>query len=415
MISRKVKQLITSALVIALSFSLGIPFAASAADTPSLWAADSISKAISLNLLPQELQGKYTQAMTRAEFCSLTVILYEKIMAKEISDRIPFNDTNDVYVEKAAAIGVVLGVSDGRFNPGGQLSREQAATMLARLSEALGMPLVKKAATFDDNSSISSWAIERVGQMQASGIMSGTGNNKFTPKGSYSREQSVITFIRVYDRAENPALRLDYKSWALGCSAILAKRNGFEPYQFGMFSNSFQNRATVKSLLSRDWSCSSREDLIALILRMTDNGHNESFAEAYYIITTLSKEEYEYLLKSSGDVDAYMWPLTKALGEKWGDKQIKAWDWFRMIHLAGWGYIAGYFSLEEAHEYMAPVIERLSGTFSSWEEACDNYMDGYAWWSRTDVSKSGTEYERRLGIYQGIKNDEILFDPTVWG
>ena len=85
-----------------------------------------------------------------------------------------------------------------------------------------------------------------------------------------------------------------------------------------------------------------------------------------------------------------------------------------MIHLAGWGYVAGYLELDEAYKYMQPVIDRLYKTFSSWEEACDNYLDGYAWWSRTDISKSGTEYTRRITTYQGIKDDTILFDPSVW-
>jgi hypothetical protein len=63
---------------------------------------------------------------------------------------------------------------------------------------------------------------------------------------------------------------------------------------------------------------------------------------------------------------------------------------------------------------MDPVIERLKWTFSSWEEATDNYLDGYSWWSRTDVSKSGTEYEHRLEIYQSIKSDKELYNPSVW-
>jgi hypothetical protein len=51
-----------------------------------------------------------------------------------------------------------------------------------------------------------------------------------------------------------------------------------------------------------------------------------------------------------------MWLVVIAIGDQWGDKQIKAWDWFRMIHLAGWGYIAGYLEREEAYAHMTPVI-----------------------------------------------------------
>ena len=34
-----------------------------------------------------------------------------------------------------------------------------------------------------------------VGKMQASGVMGGTGNNRFSPKGNYTREQSICTML----------------------------------------------------------------------------------------------------------------------------------------------------------------------------------------------------------------------------
>ena len=167
-------------------------------ETPSSWAADQVNAAITVNLVPQSLQSKYTQATTRAEFCSLAVALYENVKG-EISGRSSFTDTTDVNVLKAASIGVVSGVGDNRFDPNAQLTREQAAVMLARLADAVGKPFPKQAATFADNSAISSWAAEQVGQAQAAGIMSGVGDNKFAPKDPYTREQSIITIMRLFD------------------------------------------------------------------------------------------------------------------------------------------------------------------------------------------------------------------------
>ena len=71
--------------------------------------------------------------------------------------------------------------------------------MLARLADAIGKPLEKKTATFADNTVISSWAFESVGQLQAVGIMGGIGNNTFAPKDPYTREQSIITIIRLFN------------------------------------------------------------------------------------------------------------------------------------------------------------------------------------------------------------------------
>jgi hypothetical protein len=85
------------------------------------------------------------------------------------------------------------------FDPNGLLTREQAATMLSRLANALNTPFAGSNPTFNDNSAISSWAYEAVGQMQASGVMGGTGSNNFSPKGRYTREQSVVTMLRMFD------------------------------------------------------------------------------------------------------------------------------------------------------------------------------------------------------------------------
>jgi len=173
------------------------------ANKPSSWAADQVNAAITLKLVPSSLQSKYTQVITRAEYCALAVAFYEKYTGKKITDRNTFDDTTDVNVEKMAAVGVVTGVDNNRFDPDTKLTREQAAVMLARLSEAVGKPLTKRASTFDDNDSISSWATEQVGQVQDANIMTGTGNNNFSPKDPYTREQSIITMIRLWNIVKN--------------------------------------------------------------------------------------------------------------------------------------------------------------------------------------------------------------------
>ena len=93
----------------------------------------------------------------------------------------------------------MTGVGDNKFDPDAQLTREQAAVMLARLSDAIDKPFPVQAATFADNAQMSSWALESVGRVQAAGIMGGVGNNTFAPKDPYTREQSIITVMRMFD------------------------------------------------------------------------------------------------------------------------------------------------------------------------------------------------------------------------
>ena len=168
---------------------------------PSPWAVEEVARAIELGLVPQNLQSNYTQATTRAEFAALVVTLYETVTGREIAiDRsIAFSDTTDINVHKAATIGVVTGVGDNRFAPDSSLTREQAAVMLARLAYAIGQPFPESAPTFADNADVSYWAIDAVGRVQAAGIMGGVGDNRFAPRGDYTREQSIVTILRLFD------------------------------------------------------------------------------------------------------------------------------------------------------------------------------------------------------------------------
>ena len=169
-----------------------------AADQPSSWAAGQVDEAVSAGIVPESLRSAYTQSITRAEFCALATRLYETVKGAAIAERVTFTDTADENVEKMAALGVVTGTGDGAFDPGGLLTREQAATMLARLSDAVGAPLPAGSPTFPDAASISSWASEAVGRVQAGGVMSGTGTGTFDPAGPYTREQSILTMLRLY-------------------------------------------------------------------------------------------------------------------------------------------------------------------------------------------------------------------------
>ena len=172
---------------------------ATGAAEPAGWAKVLVDRAIAEGLLPAELQSAYDQPITRREFCLLSDALYTKVKggAAPVDATVTFTDTTDPAILRMASAKVVNGVGNELFDPNGQLTREQAATMLSRLAAALGKPLTDSAPTFDDNGSVAGWASAAVGQMQLSGIMSGTGNNQFSPQQSYTREQSVVTIVRM--------------------------------------------------------------------------------------------------------------------------------------------------------------------------------------------------------------------------
>ena len=200
------KKTVALLLCLAILFSSIIPLVALASPTPPIhgspWAQDYVSRAIEEGLVPENLQRDYTQPITRAEFSALAVRLYE-IVKSEITGRVTFADTNDVNVEKMAYLEVVNGVGDNRFNPNGTLTRQQAAVMLTRLADVMWHPfpsgMLRQRTVFNDMDSVATWAVEGVTRAHAAGIMGGVGDNTFAPDLPYTREQSIVTMMRMLD------------------------------------------------------------------------------------------------------------------------------------------------------------------------------------------------------------------------
>jgi len=155
-----------------------------------------------------------------------------------IMGRVEFVDTDDVNVHKAAFIGFAKGVGDGMFDPNAILTREQAATMLASLAASVGKPLAIRAATFADKSSISTWALEAVGQCQAAAIMEGVGDNRFAPAAPYTREQSITTMYRLYraldSTEQQPAEATDLEQPTIYVIINASGRGHLDALQYGV-------------------------------------------------------------------------------------------------------------------------------------------------------------------------------------
>jgi len=170
-------------------------------DPPSQWARDSVERAGELGLLPDGFRYGFQRPATRADFTRIAVTFYEHHNGA-VSGRRQFNDTNCSYVERAAYLGIVNGVGNGSFNPNANITRQEAAVMLANLSRAMGHPLpnspIPIGLLFADGIQLSDWAITAVGQMHYNGIMNGTGNNMFSPLQYYTIEQSIHTIVLVH-------------------------------------------------------------------------------------------------------------------------------------------------------------------------------------------------------------------------
>jgi uncharacterized protein YkwD len=117
-------------------------------NSASVWAYDGIVRAIQKGFVPTDLQGGYQNVITREEFCRMAVKWVEYALGKNIDtilaernlSRNPnaFSDTRDLDILAAFALGITSGTGNNKFTPRGQFNRQQAATMIMNTCRVIG-------------------------------------------------------------------------------------------------------------------------------------------------------------------------------------------------------------------------------------------------------------------------------------
>ena len=93
-------------------------------------------------------------------------------------------------IERWSAYGIIQG-SKGLFDPNGQLTCAQLATILAKL---LKLPAAKDAG-FTDNTA-DAWYYDAINRCAAAGILNGNGDGTVTPEAPITRERAMVMLAR---------------------------------------------------------------------------------------------------------------------------------------------------------------------------------------------------------------------------
>ncbi|QDH21449.1 S-layer homology domain-containing protein [Saccharibacillus brassicae] len=175
----------------------------------SAWSRDAITQAKLLNLFSGDAEGNFRPniQITREEMAKVIVELLQLPLTPSANSSfkdVPKGYWSAPYVEAVKKAGIMLGSGNGKFNPKETLTREQLAVVIVK---SLNLPLEESSDLlnqYEDAGSIHDWASRYVASAVKSGLMAGTGN-KFNPTAVSQRQEAAMIAVRTYKAKEAAA------------------------------------------------------------------------------------------------------------------------------------------------------------------------------------------------------------------
>lgn len=169
---------------------------------PSIWAKNDISRAVEEGLVPEHSRIDYIRDITRLEAAHITAnFININGVQREYYITTPFRDINDSSVKYLWKQKIMIGKSDMMFCPYDLINREEFAKVLYNTYEFLCGDVIQNVQDiqYNDQNSISDWALESVNQLTALGIFKGDEEGNFDPKKNITKEEVIIAMLRLND------------------------------------------------------------------------------------------------------------------------------------------------------------------------------------------------------------------------
>lgn len=193
------------------------PFSASAlTDSPSPWAADTVSQAAQKDLIPQDLNGSsYRQDITRSDFSRLALSLYAHLTGDTPTAPAAsyFSDTDDAAVSAAYELQLMSGRVNGIFSPADPITRQEVAVAITKTLAASGidtsMPaddILGELKPFSDLCDMAGWATQSFAFTLENKILYGMSETELCPTRLTTVEQAVVIASRCLDKYTLPPM-----------------------------------------------------------------------------------------------------------------------------------------------------------------------------------------------------------------
>ena len=137
------------------------------------------------------VSGMFVRLLEAASGKSIAALLQERGLSLNYG---AFSDTDDENVLAMNALGIINGMGDGSFGAEGTLTRAQIAAILNRIAAALGVDTEGYGHSFTDVAG--TWVDKELGWPASMGIINGVGEGRFDPNGLLTAEQAIVICLR---------------------------------------------------------------------------------------------------------------------------------------------------------------------------------------------------------------------------
>lgn len=180
----------TALLVVILAVAM------TAAASAASYMQPYLDKVVEWGVMRGDLEGNLNEDnyITRAEFSTMV----NRAFGYDKTGPTPFRDVpeNSWYAEDvgiAYNVGYIAGTSATTFSPNDNVTREQAALILARI--LMLQPQVGENTMFTDSRSMENWSRGYIASVAQQGLISGYPDGRFGPKDNLTRGQAAIILV----------------------------------------------------------------------------------------------------------------------------------------------------------------------------------------------------------------------------
>lgn len=183
--------------------------------------------------------------------------------------------------------------------------------------------------------------------------------------------------------------------FAFALSGIWLSRNDGSFKHFGGRPAGPANRRWARGLLSKSWGISDADKLHERLVWLRDQGHTAELAATTKEWQALPPDQREQTLQLI---------FVGKFGREVGDAGLVAWDHGRLINVAGWGFLAGMLTEEEAWSYILPAAQKIQRTYDSWQSYGRAYLLGVAYWGPGHLETNQPAFESLIADSTGPWN-----------